>query len=82
MTQIDKEGNGGGTFTAPKSDIRKVTRFYPTVVDNFFDNPDSIRQFGLSLPKTPDDEGRWPGIRSEELHKIDNQLNCSFLLIL
>ena len=80
MTQIDLKGNGGGTYTAPKSDIRKVTKFYPTVVDNFFDNPDFIRQFGLSLPKKPDNEGRWPGIRSRPLHEINDQLSCSFLL--
>ena len=27
LTQIDIKGNGGGTYTAPKSDIRKVTKF-------------------------------------------------------
>tara|TARA_B100000282_G_scaffold385_1_gene275 strand:+ start:20 stop:844 length:825 start_codon:yes stop_codon:yes gene_type:complete len=80
MTQIDIKGNGGGTYIAPKSDIRKVTKFYPTVVDNFFDNPDFIRQFGLSLPKQPDNQGRWPGKRSRPIHEINDQLSCSILL--
>lgn len=80
MTQIDIKGNGGGSYKAPNSNIRKVTRFYPTVVDNFFDNPDFIREFGLSLPKEPDAEGRWPGVRSKALHNINDQLSCAILL--
>ena len=80
MTQIDIKGNGGGKYIAPKSDIRKVNTFYPTIVDNFFDNPDFIREFGLSLPKQPDNEGRWPGVRSRPLHEINDQLSCSLLL--
>ena len=58
-------------------------KFNPTVVDNFFVNPDEIRNFGLSLSKKSSDGGHWPGQRSEELHNIDYDFNnCLILKIL
>jgi hypothetical protein len=45
---------------------------WPTIcVDNFFNDPDKVFKFANSLKYTPDNEGRWPGERSDELHKID-----------
>lgn len=32
-------------------------KFNPTIIDNFFVNPDEIRKFGLSLPKKTSDKG-------------------------
>jgi hypothetical protein len=58
-------------------------KFWPVTLDNFFDNPDEIRELGLRLLedkaiKSTDDnytsKGRWPGYRSELLWKIDEKL--------
>ena len=58
-------------------------KFWPVTLDNFFDNPDEIRELGLHLLKSdkvikPSDNdsqgGRWPGIRSQMLWEIDNDL--------
>ena len=52
---------------------------YPTVVlDNFFANPDTIRDFALQLSYSSDEEGRWPGKRSPMLHTINEDLVFSF----
>lgn len=37
--------------------------FPATIVDNFFNNPDDVRDYALSLPFNSDPEGRWPGER-------------------
>ena len=42
-----------------------------TIVDNFFDDPDSIRKWALTLPYSKDPRGRWPGERSPFLHDIN-----------
>ena len=48
---------------------------YPTVViDNFFKNPELIREFALSLPFEKSPDGRWPGERSPMLNEIDEEL--------
>jgi len=58
-------------------------KFNPTIVDNFFTNPDIIRNFGLNLPKEKQKDGHWPGERSEELYIIDNDFNhCLIMKIL
>ena len=54
--------------------------YFPAVVDDFFDNPDLIREFALSLDYKPDEGGRWPGVRSEQLHIIDYELFMSIML--
>jgi hypothetical protein len=41
-----------------------------TILDDFLDNPDTIRNWGLSLPFESSDDGRWPGKRTECLSKI------------
>ena len=49
---------------------------FPAVcIDNFFDNPDKVREWGLSLSKQKDPEGRWPGKRSEHLCEVDEKWN-------
>lgn len=42
-----------------------------TILDNFFEDPDSIRKWALSLEYKPDPEGKWPGVRSESLEKVN-----------
>jgi hypothetical protein len=45
-----------------------------TILDNFFDNPDKIRDYGLSLNFEKDPTGRWPGVRTKPLHEINQKL--------
>ena len=55
-------------------------KFWPVTLDNFFDNPDEIRKLGLRMigsdkvVKSADEDGIWPGYRSEQLWKIDKKL--------
>ena len=50
----------------------KTQRKYPTViVDNFFKNPDIIREFALSLPYERNKKGTWPDRRSPLLHEVN-----------
>lgn len=51
------------------------TDFIALCTDNFFDNPDIIRNFALSLPKSEDPDGDWPGKRSRPIYEIDEELN-------
>ena len=41
-----------------------------TIVDNFFDNPNSIVNWGLSLDYKSDPTNKWPGKRTENLKLI------------
>jgi len=45
-----------------------------TILDNFFDNPDKIRDYALSLEYEKNPLGHWPGERSKQLHKINQPL--------
>lgn len=47
----------------------------PTIViDNFFTNPDIVRDYALSLEDWhKDEELRWPGIRTKILHTFDRE---------
>ena len=42
-----------------------------TILDDFLDNPNTVRDWGLSLPFTSSPEGRWPGKRTECISQID-----------
>lgn len=45
--------------------------FIPTVVvDDFFDNPDDVRNWALSLDY-PNSEPNYPGVRTDALHSVD-----------
>ena len=45
---------------------------YPNlIVDNFFDDPDSIVDLSRDLKYSPSEDGKWPGLRSDNLHRID-----------
>lgn len=45
-----------------------------TVLDNFFDDPDQIREYALSLDKQPNTQGLWPGLRTANLAELNPQL--------
>ena len=52
-------------------------KFWPVTLDNFFDNPDEIREFGLRMlevEKHPAEDGKWPGHRTVKLREVDEGL--------
>jgi hypothetical protein len=51
-------------------------------VDNFYSNPDKIREYALSLPyDNPfDKDGDYPGVRTRALHEIDPVFFNEFLM--
>jgi len=45
---------------------------FPAIcIDNFYSDPDGIRNWALSLDYKPAPEGQWPGLRSSPLHLVD-----------
>ena len=71
---MSEEKSGGGISLATKSRWKTPENFFPVVIDNFFDDPEALANYGKSLPKVPEPEGRWPGVRSKNLWEIDNIL--------
>jgi hypothetical protein len=49
----------------------KTLHFPVTVVDDFFDYPDEVREFALQQEYLPDFENKWPGKRTKPLHEIN-----------
>ena len=41
-----------------------------TILDNFFDTPDTVKDWGLSLEYNSSPGGEWPGERSKPIHLI------------
>jgi hypothetical protein len=78
--KINDNGGYKHITTNNENHLINPDKFFSVCVDNFFDNPDLVRNFGLNLPKEPSDIGAWPGVRSQPLHKIDLGLNTSILL--
>ena len=87
MTKENK--SGGGISLATKSRWTTPEHFFPVIVDNFFDDPEAIMNYGKALPKTHDPAGMWPGERTDFLWEIDQTLqnaiiskilNCYFSL--
>ncbi len=52
-----------------------MSNYYNTIRDNFFSNPDLIRDYALSLDMESDNSGKWPGVRSKMLYEINRDLN-------
>lgn len=51
----------------------KIKQFPITVVDNFFEDPDAVVKFANEC-KYERPWGRYPGVRSEQLHKLNFKL--------
>lgn len=54
-----------------------MNNFPAMCIDNFYDNPDEIRNFALSL-QFEKHNGNYPGIRSEEIYTLDRNLYNKF----
>ena len=52
----------------------KTLHFPITVVDDFFEYPDAVREFALQQEYLLDPENKWPGKRSEPLHELNPTL--------
>jgi hypothetical protein len=48
----------------------KNTYFPTTIVDGFFDDPSKIRDFALNQEYSKDKDGRWPGLRTQNLSSV------------
>lgn len=75
----EMDSQGGASWEAPKGEEEDY-KFFPVVVDNFFDDPDIIRDYALSLPRGPSRQAKWPGIRTPPIHEIDQQLALGLVL--
>jgi len=50
-----------------------------TIVDNFYEDPYSIREYALRQQFTKCPTGHWPGIRSNSLHNLNNRMDQEFI---
>ena len=47
---------------------------WPTIiVDNFFDEPEKIIEYSKKLNFNKDKEGKWPGLRTDQMANIDDK---------
>jgi len=47
---------------------------YPiTIVDDFFEDPDAIVEMANALKYYPPDRGNWPGVRTKQLHVVEER---------
>ena len=68
---------GSGISLAKKSKYGTPEKFFPIIVDNFFEKSDEIAKFGKSLPKEID--GRQSGLKSKQLYEIDGDLHNAII---
>lgn len=48
----------------------------PTIIiDNFFETPNQVREWGLSLNFYKGNRGNWPGYRTDLLHMVDEKFH-------
>lgn len=71
--------NGGFSYK-PILDDEDKPRVFPLCVDNFFDEPDTIREWANTLPKERSVDGSWPGYRTSPLHEIDYEFHVTLFL--
>ena len=77
--KMSEEKDGGGISLATRSThTRTAENFFPVIVDDFFNDPEALVDFGKSLPK--EDEERQPGRRSRTLWEIDSNLCRAIIL--
>jgi len=56
-----------------------MKKFPVTIFDNFYENPDLIRDYALSLEYEPSNGGYWPGVRSENLYLLNQKFFKMFV---
>jgi hypothetical protein len=55
-----------------------MTKWPTTCIDNFYTDPDKVREFALGLDYSPAENGFWPGKRTKELFEIDQEFMTKF----
>ena len=75
---MSKEKSGGGISLATKLRYETPENFFPIAVDDFFNDPEMIVDYGKSLPKKNID--RQPGRSSGSLWEIDNILSRAIMM--
>lgn len=55
--------------------------YFPTLVmDNFYNNPDKVREMALACEYGPSYHGEWPGVRTALLNELDGEFFQKFCL--
>ena len=75
---MSEEKGGGGKHTSTKSRFQDPKHFFPVVVDDFFNDPEMIVDYGKSLQK--EQMRGQPGKRSQSLWEINNLLANAIML--
>lgn len=55
--------------------MKHNTTIPTTILDNFFEDPDKIRQWAIQQPFSPSTDGSWPGLRTDQLSNIDDSFS-------
>ena len=53
--------------------------FPVTIIDNFYPDPDVVRNFALEQDYTPSENGGWPGKRTKDISELDEELHDFFM---
>ena len=69
--------SGSGENIATKSKWKSPDKFFPIIVDNFFEDPLSVRWMGQQVPK--ETVGNQPGLRSKQFWEIDQILHNAII---
>jgi hypothetical protein len=81
---MSEDIDGGGKHLVTKSRFNNPEHFFSVVVDDFFNDPEMIVDYGKSLQKEPlsaqTSFGHQPGKRSKPLWQIDETLNEAILM--
>jgi hypothetical protein len=52
-----------------------ITQQPTIIIDNFFETPNQVREWGLSLNFYKGDRGNWPGYRTDLIHMVDDKFH-------
>ena len=75
-----KPESGGGKHVVTKSRFKGPENFFPVVVDDFFNDPEMIVDYGKSLRKEQAGYPAQPGLRSKSLWEINEHLARAIML--
>ena len=52
-----------------------ITQQPTIIIDNFFETPNQVREWGLSLNFYKGNRGNWPGYRTDLIHMVDDKFH-------
>ena len=69
---LERDKQSSSRIVAQNLKDRFTYPYLPTmVVDNFYEEPDQVRDYALSLEYFKGDRGSWPGVRTKLFHEFD-----------